>query len=161
MADAMDDVASVMLALSERDLSLEVLAARAGIEIDKLERIIALLEEADYVTRQNETYAGRVLVLSADDEVMVRHMLAKGREIMTAWHESYYDGTKAALSDLTPLRNGVPFERVYTEVWHFVFGIANRELVKAGLFADPYAVGRRHKGFLPFIRTSDLDVSAP
>ena len=80
---------------------------------------------------------------------------------MIAWHEENYDAIKAVLSDLTPLRNGVPFERVYTEVWHFVFGIANRELVKAGFFADPYAEGRRHKGFRPFIWSSDLDVSAP
>jgi len=160
-SDVLDDVASVMFALSERDLSPEALADRVGIGKDKLERILALLEEADYVTRQNGDYAGRVLVLGADDQIMVRKILAAGREIMTAWHEAYYDGMKAALRDLTPLRNGVPFERVYTEVWHFVFGIANRELVKAGMFADPYAPGRRHKGFVPCIRTSDLDVSSP
>ncbi len=161
MADAMGDVASVMLALSEQDLSLEALAARTGIESDKIERLLALLEEADYVTRQDDTYAGRVLVLGPEDKAMVRDMVAKSREIMIAWHEAHYDGIKEALSGLTPLRNGVPFERVYTEVWHFVFGIANRELVKAGFFADPYADDRRHKGFRPFIWSSDLDVSAP
>ena len=160
MADAMQDVASVMLALSQ-DLSLQALAAATGIESGKLERILALLQEADYVTRQDETYAGRVLVLGPEDDAMVRGMVAKGREIMIAWHEENYDEIKGVLSDLTPLRNGVPFERVYTEVWHFVFGIANRELVKAGFFADPYAEGRRHKGFRPFIWSSDLDVSVP
>jgi hypothetical protein len=161
MADAMEDVASVMVALSKQDLALAPLAARTGIDTDKLERILALLEAADYVSRQQDAYAGRVLVLGARDQAMVRGMVAKGREIMIAWHETNYAGIKGALSALTPLENGVPFERVYTEVWHFVFGIANRELVKAGFFADPYAEDRRHKGFLPFIWASDLDVSAP
>lgn len=60
------------------------------------------------------------------------------------------------MADLTPVRNGVPFERVYTEVWHFIFGIANRTLAEEGLFADPYADERRHQGFLPFVWSSDL-----
>jgi len=156
MADAMADAASVMLVLGEKDLSLQALAARTGIENDRLERMLALLEEAGYVTRQDGTYAGRVLVLGPEDGEMVRDMVAKGREIMIAWHEANYDDVREALSDLTPLRNGVPFGRVYNEVWHFIFGIANRELVKAGLFADPYAESRRHKGFLPFIWTNEL-----
>lgn len=161
MKDALDDAGRVMLALGEEERSLEALAYETGIESHKLEQILALLQEADYITRDGNAYAGRVIVLTKDDEPMVRAMLAAGREIMIAWHEANYDKIRGALSDLTPLRNGVPFERVYTEVWHFVFGIANRELVKAGLFADPYAAGRRHKGFVPFVRTSDLPVSAP
>jgi DNA-binding MarR family transcriptional regulator len=156
MTDVINDAASVMLALGEKDLSLEALAARTGIENDRLERMLALLEAADYVARQNGTYAGRVLVLGAKDGEMVRDMVAMGREIISTWHEVDYDSIREALSDLTPLRSGVPFERVYTEVWHFVFAIANRELVKAGLFADPYAEGRRYKGFLPVAWTKDL-----
>jgi len=75
---------------------------------------------------------------------------------MTRWHEENYDRIVAALADLTPIRNGVPFERVYTEIWHFIFGIANRHLVEAGLFADPYSGNRRHQGFLPVIWASEL-----
>ena len=75
---------------------------------------------------------------------------------MTRWHEANYDRVTQALADLTPVRNGAPFEPVYTEVWHFIFGIANRTLVKEGLFADPYADDRRNQGFLPVVWPSDL-----
>jgi hypothetical protein len=78
-------------------------------------------------------------------------MVAIGREIMVDWHEANYARIRQALSDLTPIRNGVPFERVYTEIWHFVFGFANRTLVEEGLFANPYAENRRYQGFLPVV----------
>ena len=70
---------------------------------------------------------------------------------MAAWHEANYARIRQALSDLTPIRNGVPFERVYTEIWHFVFGFANRTLVQEGFFANPYAESRRYQGFIPVV----------
>ncbi len=88
---------------------------------------------------------------------MVRAMLAEGRDIMAAWHEENYESIRSQLSHLTPMQNGVPFERVYTEVWHFVFGIANRILAERGFFADPYAEGRTFKGFIPAIWANGLD----
>ena len=50
----------------------------------------------------------------------------------------------------------LPFETVYTEVWHFIFGIANRVLVEEGLFADPYAEERKSKGFIPAVWAKGL-----
>lgn len=159
MRDALDDVAAVMLALRERNLSFDELAARTEIDERKLQRILGLLEVADYVKREGEVYSGRALVLSPRDADMVHAMVAKGREIMAAWHEAHYETIRAGFSQLTPIRNGVPFERVYTEIWHFVFGIANRTLVERGFFADPYADGRRYKGFLPVVWANGLDES--
>ena len=92
---------------------------------------------------------------------MVDAIRALGREIMIRWHEENYDGIREALSDLTPGRNDVPFERVYTEIWHFAFGIANRTLVEAGLFADSYAADRRYRGFHPAIWASDPTTWTP
>ena len=97
-----------------------------------------------------------MLVLRPEDAEPVAAMVAMGHEIMVDWHEANYAGIRQALSDLTPIRNGVPFERVYTEIWHFVFGFANRTLVEEGLFADPYAESRRYRGFLPVVWDAGL-----
>ena len=78
----------------------------------------------------------KVLFLRPQDAEPVAAMVAMGREIMVDWHEANYAHMRQALSDLTPIRNGVTFERVYTEIWHFVFGFANRTLVEEGLFAN-------------------------
>jgi hypothetical protein len=151
LSDALEDVANVMAALRDHDLSLEQLHTKTGIEQDKLERIVRLLEVAEYVDVADDRYKGKTLVLVSADKEMIDAMLVMGRDIMVAWHEANYDAIRTQLSDLTPIRNHVPFERVYTEVWHFVFGIANRTLVEQGFFADPYDENRSHKGFIPVI----------
>jgi len=55
------------------------------------------------------------------------------------------------LDALTPRKYGVPLSHSFYPVWHYIFGIANRELVAAGFFADPYDPGRRFQGFLPAV----------
>jgi len=147
--DALDDIARIMATLRTGDRSLSELAETTGIGEERLGRIVRLLEAADYIAIDGGTIGGRALVLGGGDAALVRETLALGREIMTAWHEANYGAIRERLTDLTPTRNGVPFERVYTEVWHFIFGVANRTLVEKGLFADPYK--RSHRGFLPAI----------
>ena len=155
-ADAMPDIAKTMMQLGRGSTSAKALSDRTGIRGDKLDSMLAFLEEAQYIIRRGEIYESKVLVLRAEDAELVHRLVAMGRLIMTRWHEENYDRIVAALTDLTPIRNGVPFERVYTEIWHFIFGIANRHLVEAGLFADPYSPDRRHQGFLPVIWASEL-----
>ena len=109
-----------------------------------------------FTARSGEQWQAKVLVLRSEDAEKVEAVVAKGREIMLGWHEANYDRLREALSDLTPIRNGVPFERVYTEIWHFLFGFANRTLVEEGLFADPYGQDRRYQGFLPVVWADGL-----
>lgn len=155
MPDALNDIARVMAALRTADRSRAELGEVTGIAEERLERIVRLLEGADYVVVEGETIQGRALVLTAKDAELVREAVALGREIMIAWHDANYATIQDRLSGLTPIQNGVPFERVYTEVWHFVFGLANRTLVEKGFFADPYE--RRHRGFLPAIWNNGIE----
>jgi DNA-binding MarR family transcriptional regulator len=149
--DVKGDIAQVMMALGREALNAPALAERTTVAEDKVGRILAFLEAADYVERKHGSWQAKVLVLRPEDAEAVAAMVATGREIMIDWHEANYARIRKALSDLTPIRNGVPFERVYTEIWHFVFGFANRTLVEEGLFANPYAENRRYQGFLPVV----------
>lgn len=153
--DVMADVGRVMMELVKAALDASALRERTGIEESKLGRILDFLEAAEYVEPIGETWRARILVLQAEDGASINAMVARGREIMLEWHEANYDRLRMELSDLTPIRNGVPFERVYTSIWHFIFGFANRTLVEEGLFADPYD-DRRYKGFLPAVWDSRL-----
>ena len=149
--DVNRDIARVMMELGRNALNQRALAASTAIEEGRIDRILAFLEAAEYVERKDGAWQAKVLVLKPEDAEPVATMIALGREIMVHWHEVNYANIREALSGLTPIRNGVPFERVYTEIWHFVFGFANRTLVEEGLFADPYAGNRRYKGFLPVV----------
>jgi hypothetical protein len=155
MPDALNDIARVMAAVRTDDRTRAELQELTGIAEERLERIVALLEAADYVFAEGEAIQGRALVLTAKDAEVVREAVTLGREIMIAWHDANYATIQDRLSGLTPIRNGVPFERVYTEVWHFIFGLANRTLVEKGFFADPYERG--HRGFLPAIWKNGID----
>ena len=158
--DVKGDIARVMMELAREALSAAALADVTGIEEDKIDRILNFLQAAEYVERTDSSWQAKVLVLRPEDAEPVAAMVAVGREIMAAWHEANYARIRQALSDLTPIQNGVPFERVYTEIWHFVFGFANRTLVEEGLFANPYAESRRYQGFLPVVWDARL-VNSP
>jgi len=154
--DVTADVARVMMELGREVLDAGALGERTGLEERKLGRILAFLEAAEYVEPHGEAWQATVLVLRGEDAAKVDAMVALGRKIMLEWHEANYDRVRETLADLTPIRNGVPFERVYTEIWHFLFGFANRTLVEEGLFADPYGEERRYPGFLPIVWDSGL-----
>jgi hypothetical protein len=154
--DVMADVGRVMMELGREALDATTLGERTGLDESKLGRILTFLEAAEYAEAHGEAWQATVLVLRPEDATKVDAMVAKGREIMLEWHEANYDRLREALADLTPTRNGVPFERVYTSVWHFIFGFANRTLVEEGLFADPYGDERRYQGFLPVVWSTDL-----
>jgi hypothetical protein len=70
---------------------------------------------------------------------------------MTEWLAADYPRIRDELADITPMRSGVPYADGLTQVWHYVFGAANRRLVEVGLFADPYEVWRKYKGFIPMV----------
>jgi hypothetical protein len=144
-----EDFGKLVRALHAGDKTSEELAVETGIDAEKIDLILDLLEIAQYVERMGDTFASRVVVLTEDDKKMVDAMVSRTRDIMAQWHETNYDSVRERLSHLTPIKCGVPFERVYTEIWHFIFAVANRTLVEEGFFADPYAEDRMYKGFLP------------
>jgi hypothetical protein len=156
LRDAFEDAARVMFALRSEGLSKDALHEATGVDEVKLERLLALLTVADYVATEEGIYHSTALVLSAEDGPMVEGLLRLGREIIVAWHQANYDRVRRGLLELTPVRNGVPYPVVYTEIWHFLFGVANRSLAEEGLFSNPYDEARSIKGFLPAVWAKGL-----
>jgi len=141
----------VMLALRDGPKDLAGLAAAVGAEQQPLKDMLAFLASLDYVAESGGLYEARITVLDERDRGMVRQLRQLGRQAMERWADDRYAALAAELDVLTPRRYGVPLSHSFYWVWHYIFGIANRELVAAGLFADPYDPGRRFQGFLPAI----------
>jgi nucleotidyltransferase/DNA polymerase involved in DNA repair len=141
----------VMLALRDGPKDLARLAAAAGVEQQPLKDMLALLASLDYVAESAGRYEARITVLDERDRGMVRQLRQLGRQVMQRWADERYATLASELDALTPRRYGVPLSHSFYWVWHYIFGIANRELVAAGLFADPYDPGRRFQGFLPSV----------
>jgi hypothetical protein len=81
---------------------------------------------------------------------MVDAVRAMGRQVMDAWLEQNGAAVKDSLGGLNAIRFGVAYQQLFTEIWHYLFGMANRSLVESGHFADPYTDGRLSKGMIPF-----------
>jgi hypothetical protein len=113
--------------------------------------ILDLLEETGYVTHDAGMYRLRYPALDYDDAELVREALALNEQILTAWLSEQMDGLRTELRDLTSLRHGVPFESLFTQIWHEMFGLTTRELVAAGFMADPRAEGVAYQGSFPAV----------
>lgn len=143
--------ARMLFALREDAKSLEALGTAAGMKPEEAADLLALLVELDYVGEEAGNYRRRVPVLTAGDLPMVRELRRIGREVMESWLAANYACVKEDLGEITPLRYGVSYADGFTQIWHYLFGTANRHLVEAGLFADPYAAERKFKGFVPVV----------
>ena len=143
--------ARVMLALRDGPKDLAGLAAAGGVEQGPLKDMLALLLSLDYVAESAGRYEARITLLDERDRGMVRQVRQLGREAMERWAGERHAALASELDALTPRKYGVPLSHSFYWVWHYIFGIANRELVAAGLLADPYDPGRRFQGFLPAI----------
>jgi hypothetical protein len=150
-------VADLMMALGDGPQSVDALAAATSLSPETISETLGLLAEIEYVAEHGPGYRATIPVLTDADTPMVQELLSLGRGIIREWHERHYDELAADLSHITPLKHGVPYGVVYTEIWHFVFALANRKLVEAGLMADPYDEQRRYKGFIPAVWSPGQD----
>lgn len=82
---------------------------------------------------------------------MVRDLLDLSGQIIATWLTENYESLKAEFKRTTPVGNARPFEDTFYYVWHYVFGTVNRILIEGGMFADPYGVDRKHKGYIPVV----------
>jgi hypothetical protein len=79
-----------------------------------------------------------------------------GKRILAEWLQKYHGALEGELRDLSPMRSGLPFELVFSEVWHYVFGYASKTLAEEGFTIDPRASGYRYDGYVPLVFASSL-----
>jgi hypothetical protein len=107
---------------------------------------LALLGAIGYVRAQQGRYVLTSVVLDRGDRAMVDHILAGHRRILLQWLQQNYRQIRAELGGLTAIRQGLPFEALFTQIWHDFFGLATRQLVARGVVANPHAPGALSPG---------------
>jgi len=154
-------VGQVMMALGGGGKSAADLAVMSGLETEELEDLLHTLEHLQYIEKVGGRYRADIPVFSQQDAPMIEELLDVSRAVMEEWLADNHDTIRSELGEITPLRYGVPYEVVFTQIWHYIFGLTNRHLVEAGLFADPYGDGRTNKGFLPAVWHPSLSGDSP
>ena len=151
-------IGAIMLRLREGPLPADRLAEAAMVPRQETDALLAGLASIGFVQRDEERYRAAVPVLAMRDKAMMRALLRIGRDAIGRWFTANYAEFQAAMHDISPVRNHVPFPVAFDQLWHYLFGIANQKLVEAGLFADPYSPEAALKGYVPVVYAEGLDV---
>jgi DNA-binding MarR family transcriptional regulator len=149
-------VGRIMIALREEDLSVSELSRKVDLPRDEIERLVNLLEDVQYIVEVNGKYRAIITVLTNRDRKKVNQLRQIGEKVILNWFDEHYSDLNQKLADLTYVKFGIPLADGFYEIWHYIFGIANRELVEAGLFADPYDPNRRYQGCIPAVYLLDV-----
>ena len=121
-------------------------------EHDACRGSLSLLTAAGYIREVRPgSFVLLVPVFDLQDKALANAALALSREAMTVWLNKNYSSIRRDLSGLTALREGVPYPALFTQIWHELFGLTTRELVKGGLIEDPYGPGVAWKGSIPAV----------
>jgi hypothetical protein len=143
------DFAAVLFALRQGPKGAKELGPLVR-EPEKIAAILGLLEDIQYVSRDEAgTFHLLVPVLDRADGPLLEKVLALSREILASWLRRISPELRRDLGTLTAMRQGVPFESLFTQIWHELFGLATKELVRSGFLFDPGGRDVRYKGSYP------------
>ncbi len=151
-------VGAMMFALREGPRTSAALAKSAETNVSTAEDLLNDLEGMGWVAHQGEEYSARIPVLTQRDKPMVAGLMRIAHQVMQSWLEANYASFRTAVQEITPVRQRVPYQQTFDQLWHYLFGIANEKLVEASLFADPYATGRKQQGYAALWYEDGLNV---
>jgi hypothetical protein len=146
----------VLFAAKNKRVTLQEILTLTGWPEKEAVSHVKFLVEIQALAEERTGYIAAIPVLDISDNDMVQAIRALGWQTMENWLSENYASIKADLSSVAATSQGVPFEVIFTQVWHYIFGLTNRDLVRAGMFADPYADERTYKGFIPAIWDKEL-----
>ena len=157
--DFLRDVGSILRVLRQGPCTGDSITETTGVEKDRADAILLLLKELQYVEETNGSYLLSTPFFSRNDKPMIDAARSLSWQLMHNWLDLNYSTVEASLGELTAIKYGVPYKQLYTEIWHYIFGLANKALVQSGHFANPYAEKRLSKAIIPFaFDTEVLDV---
>jgi hypothetical protein len=148
--DFLTDAGAILRVLRKGPATSRSISMNAGIGMDKTGAILALLEALHYISAGEGAYALAIPYFSLADKPMIDAVRTLSRQLIEIWLDHNSAAVKASLDGLNAIQYGVPYPQIFTEIWHYLFGMTNSALVGSGHLADPYADERLFKGMVPF-----------
>ena len=157
VSDFAEQTGEIMLSLAEGDRTLEDLAESLGETPDEILVKVELLGSLNWVAGDaTNGFRPSIPVIPLGDVDMVKEILTLSGDLLVDWLPEQINDLQDQLSEITPLKYGLTFKEVFSQIWHYLFGLTNRHLVEAGFFADPYSPDRSFQGFIPAVWHPDV-----
>ena len=154
--DFLLDVGNILGVMRDGAVSIDAISASMDARVERTAAILTFLTEMQYVRNDGDAYVIVAPYFSHADRPMLDAARELGWQLMDDWLDLNYSPVEAELDALTARKYGIPYRQLYTQIWHYLFGLANKALVESGHFADPYSEERVSKGMFPFVFDADL-----
>ncbi len=158
--EATADAGRIMTALAAAPLTAPLTApalrTRVSLPAARFDASLRFLQSLEYIRKTGDTYDVAVPVLTPRDKPMLDSTLALSRRIMTEWLAANHASMEHDLSGLSSVRDGLPFAAPFSEIWHYVFGVATKSLAADNFFADPRSQTHGAKGYVPLVWATSL-----
>lgn len=123
---------------------------------ERAEKILELLQTLGYIEVEDGICHLLIPYFDQRDLPMIFQAADIIGSLLRQWCEDNMVQLERDLAELNPLRNGVPFRELFIQVWHYVFGLANKYLAETGVIYDTYCPASRHKGYMPALSKGDV-----
>ena len=136
---------------------------KSGCDKEKIEKkwsdkskYIQLLKKLNYVVEDGGRFYLNIPYFSDEDIDMILNCMEPFIEILKYWIYENIDDIESNLSETRPLKNGVPFDEYFIQIWHVIFGLTNKKLAESGLIYDTYCDDSDHEGYMPALAKGDV-----
>ncbi len=124
-------VAQILLEVIEDYFRIE------DVETSLDKRLVNLLIDMDYITLEDGDLCLRSPIFIEDDQSYIDSLVKELKPTIKESVTESYKILKNSLRFVTPMRKGYNFGLVYIEIWHWIFGYANKFLAEKGYIYNP------------------------
>lgn len=149
--DFQEPLLRIMISLRDGPKTDTKIVSETGYSIKMVDQLLHLLLGMDWIKLKHGRYLSNIPILTRKDESKLIRIKTLGFNILESWMSKNYSHIKSDFEELSFIKQGTSFQEGFSMIWHYIFGMANREMVKTGWLADPYANNRSFQGSIPFV----------
>ncbi len=127
----------LLLLNDEGPMGVSLLREKLGLEKEQAENLLKLLADMKYVSLSGDKVGLNYPVFTASDKTVIEDVWRILSGLVEKEACEYFNSLQAELAEITPIHRGIDPREIYTDVWHWVFGWANRIMAERGFFFDP------------------------
>lgn len=127
----------LLLLGKEGPMDASQLASETSKGNEQAEALLKLLADMRYVSFDSKRVKLNYPVFTVRDKSTIDAVWGIVAGIVEEEASGYFESIRTELAETTPVMKGIDPREVYTDIWHWVFGQANRIMAERGFFFDP------------------------
>lgn len=152
--DLLVDLGELMDLIGKDGISVE------GINDQGSSKQIEFLKKIDYIGQRvedgKEFLFLKIPYFDENDIGSMKEIVNELAPTLERWFDENLVEIEKDMQDIKPIKNGVPFDEVFIQIWHYIFGLTNKHLAERGIIYDTYSKRSDHKGYLPALIKGDV-----